>query len=361
MSLINQMLKDLEHRRSQDVEGGGAAIMPGIKQYSVARRRRSPWIIVLSSVSAVLVLVISWLLWDKMSQPEVIAASEEPVSVNQVQEPSIVKTTTVKSEPVVVKTPVTQKSPGNKTSPESAPVVKKVSKPEPVVKKKVVKTINADDAEVDTAPAGTVKKITRSLEPGQQAEVYYKKGHSLLSRGQSIAGEQSLRKALATYPKHIKAREILAGLYIKTGRVVEASELLEQGVIHNPGHSLFAMLQARLFVQQNRLQAAIHVLENNAPDVAANLDYHALMAVAYQKQGLHEKTVNKYQQVLSAKPTAGVWWVGMAISLESLGKQQQAADAYNKARKTGTLTVDLLRYTDSRLALLRDSGYSHSE
>ena len=168
MSLINQMLKDLEHRRSQDVEGGGAAIMPGIKRYSVARRRRSPWIIVLSSVSAVLVLVISWLLWDKMSQPKVIAASEEPVSVSQLQEPAIVKTMTIKSEPVVVKTPVTQKSPSNKTSSESVPVVKKISKPEPVVKKKVVKTINAEDAEVDTAPAGTVKKITRSLEPGQR-------------------------------------------------------------------------------------------------------------------------------------------------------------------------------------------------
>ena len=47
----------------------------------------------------------------------------------------------------------------------------------------------------------------------------------------------------------------------------------------------------------------------------------------------------------------------MAISLESLGQQQQAVDAYIKARKTGTLSVDLLRYTDSRLALLRDSGY----
>lgn len=366
MSLINQMLKDLEHRRSQDVDGA-ASVIPGVKRYSVARRRRSPWVIALSSVSAILLLVISWLLWDRMSPPQQLASKEDKRVVSQIEDAAIIKTGSASVSPgkVVVTKPVVKETVSKENETGSAPVVKKVitaeEKPVPVVQKKMVKTISGDDKQVDTAPAGTVEKVTRTLSAEQQADVYYKKGHALLTRGQAIAGEQALKKALETYPQHIKAREVLAGLYIKSGRVVEAGELLKQALIHNPGHSLFAMLQARLLLQQNRIQAAMDVLQINAPAVTDNLDYHALMAVAYQKQGLHEKTVAKYREILQLKPAAGVWWLGMAISLESLGRQQQAADTYNKARQTGTLSVDLLRYADSRIALLRESGYSLTE
>ena len=58
-----------------------------------------------------------------------------------------------------------------------------------------------------------------------------------------------------------------------------------------------SVMNATIKIIQNRIPAAIHVLENNAPDVATNLDYHALMAVAYQKNGLHEKTVNILKNV----------------------------------------------------------------
>ena len=141
MSLINQMLKDLEHRRSQDLETE-SSIIPGIKRYSVARHHKNtPWVILLASVSLVLIVVISWLLWDKMIQPEQVVSAEDEVILDQVnKESSIVKTTSTKTTAAVVKTTVNNQS-VEKYNAVNEEVIKTESQPSPVVKNKVVKTI----------------------------------------------------------------------------------------------------------------------------------------------------------------------------------------------------------------------------
>ena len=147
------------------------------------------------------------------------------------------------------------------------------------------------------------------------------------------------------------------GLLIKQGRWVETAELMQQGVQANPANRAFIELYARTLMQLNRDQQAITLLRTHAPAVATDPEYFALLAALYQRQQDHLAAANTYSQILKLRPDSGIWWVGLGISLEALGKQQQAQQAYARARQTGTLHGDLARYTDNRLLALDAIDY----
>jgi len=152
-----------------------------------------------------------------------------------------------------------------------------------------------------------------------------------------------------------------AGIYIKAGRYVEASQLLKQGVALNAGHSMFRKLYARVLLEQDALDPAVTMLERSLPKMNQDVDYYALLAALYQRQGRHENAVALYQNMLKQNAMVGIWWIGMGISLEKLGDSQTARQAYKKARASGTLAAQMVQYTDNRLTALNEIGYPDEE
>jgi len=191
----------------------------------------------------------------------------------------------------------------------------------------------------------------------QLTEQSFHQGYEALRKGQVQTGEQFFRKALSSSPGHAKSREMLAGIYIKAGRYVEAAQLLKQGVAINPGHSMFRKLYARVLLEQDALDTAVVVLERSLPNINQDVDYYALLAALYQRQGRHENAVALYRNMLRQNAMVGIWWIGMGISLEKLGDSEAARKAYEKARASGTLAAQMVQYTDNRLAALNEIGY----
>lgn len=440
MSLINQMLRDLEQRRSQDNPADGYPAGT-VHQYSAAKNKFS-LVRVFVVIIVLLIAIVGYLVWDRNNTPSAVSINSESTIPARQVESSVQadsKVVEVVSEPEVDITPpakqlelmpVEEQLQVTRTNNEPAQVVQQQAvaslqvvsvSPDPVpasLKRQTItingegftketrimvkwdkrqKTLPASQAQFVSANqlimsivvgpreniwtvqvfdpvkghsaqldfsvvseqllAGTaVTKTARPLDSKQRGEVLYQEGYQLLSKGHAHAGEQKLLDAIAIYPGHIKAREILAGTYIKSGRVIEAGDLLQEGSELVPEHALFTQLQARLMLEQNQLQQAIELLEKKAPAVNIHPQYHALLAAAYQRNKQHVRAVEQYQAVLKVVPVSGVWWVGMAISLEALGQQAEARQAYQQAKNTGRLTAELLRYTDHRLVALRDSG-----
>ena len=207
MSLINQMLKDLEHRRSQDQ--GSEGVIPGVRRYSVATRQRSPWFVILSIVILGLVLIVNFLLWERYSNTPVIQAAPEVKSVKPTQDTlaeervsRLEKQPVAKKEPVPVVHPVKKIKPTKEVVKEQDPVPVVVNKEQ----KRSIKNNRQSDV-ITTAGSERVKKVSRPLNPKQQSEVLYQKGYGLLAAGRSHEGEQALREALTLIPsisKHAK-------------------------------------------------------------------------------------------------------------------------------------------------------------
>ena len=199
---------------------------------------------------------------------------------------------------------------------------------------------------------GSVQKQSLALNSEQQAEVAYKKGYQLLQENKIYSAEAKLLLSLEHNVKHVKAREVLVGLYLKTGRQVEAEEILNKGLLHLPDYSNFKKLYARLLLDSNQVGRAIKVLLQNKPAISADLNYFALLAASYQRNKNHAAAAKTYVKLLKLKPREGIWWVGMAVSLEALNKNKEALDAYEKARQTGTLNTRISNYSSQRLKQL---------
>lgn len=351
MSLINQVLKDLEQRHASEMAeathnlDGLALASPVIRH---ARNRQWWWLSLVGLLIAASVVSV-W--WRQQSKPR---QSLVPAVANT-QTPIVPKAAAV--APMVS----SQIKPARQHIAQSskAPIVEKphrvATQSANIAHVTVTKTPH-QQAVTEEADGGMEKQMV-PLRSEQKAELAYEAGYDQLQLHNMRRAEQQLRQALVIEPTHVRARELLAGVLIKQGRWIETADLMQQGVQVLPANVVFIKLYARTLMQLNRDPQAIKLLRDHAPPLAQDPDYFALLAALYQRQQDHLAAANTYSQILKLRPDTGIWWVGLGISLEALGKQQQAQQAYARARQTGTLRGDLARYTDNRLLALDAINY----
>jgi len=337
MSLINQMLKDLEKRRSRDLETS-SSLNQNITWESGPNNKSFNWLgfsIVITLTA--LLMVIAYLLWDRNKQDVVASLTEEK------------KSAFVKGKEEIKKTVIKKHAP------------KKRVKKEIVTQKPLESIADSSDSvdveELDDSPTLKLTKTHRPLNSKQLAEIEYTKGYKFLQKGQMHQGKESLRKALSLYIPHIKAREMLAGIYIKSGRFINAAELLSEGVKVVPEYPLFAQLYARVLLEQKNPQLAIKILEQGSARINVEPDYFALLAATYQRVKEHKKAIDLYLQLVKVRSSESVWWLGLGISLEKSGKNKEALEAYQRAQQTGNLKAGLVKFTNNRVSALQEIGF----
>jgi MSHA biogenesis protein MshN len=106
-------------------------------------------------------------------------------------------------------------------------------------------------------------------------------------------------------------------------------------------------------MQQQRSGEAVELLQRDPlPAVAADLEYHALYAAALQEQKRFEEAGQLYRQLVNLRPQQAVWWMGLAISMDQAGSNEQARGAYEQAIALPGLRSDLHDYIRGRLQIL---------
>ncbi|VAX01645.1 hypothetical protein MNBD_GAMMA22-2053 [hydrothermal vent metagenome] len=342
MSVINQMLNDLEARRAQVTHSDKFVLyeLNIISKFSsFSRFERIVYFILFVVIIMTVGVVIS----------KSIAQETDQASGSLLTNDANIKS---KTKQLLLQY---DDSTSNVTSKQI--VVTKEFKKTKIKRKKIkanLTSVASVNSKPDSSVEGVVYKRHRKLTAQQQAEKNYQSAYKYLLEKNQIKAQDELRNTLMLMPRHIKARELLAGIYIKNGRVVEARTLLQYGMRILPSHFIFAKLYARILMEQNDNVTAISVLLRNPPSLQSDLDYHALLAALYQKNTQHREAATLYGQLLKLRKNHGVWWLGLAISLEALGNESQAKLAYEKAKNSGNLTKGLYQYTNQRVTALED-------
>ena len=355
MSLINQVLKDLEQRHASEMAVAtdnldGLALAPPLVPSPA--KQKVWWLAFLAALVIAAVAGAFWWWQQHQTQRQAVVVPPAKPMTTQIQEKPVtaVPAATVQSPPAPHR--VATVSPSKPLTRQAHHTVRP---PTVVTHPRVHKQLHIE--KIKQADAGAMEKQMVPLRKEQKAEIAYQAAYDQIQLHNTRRAEQQLRQALAMDPRHARARELLAGLLIKQGRWVETAELMQQGVQVLPANLVFLKLYARTLMQMNRDHQAIELLRSHAPTVAQDPDYFALLAALYQRQQNHLAAANTYSQILKLRPDSGIWWVGLGISLEALGKKQQAQQAYARARKTGSLRGDLARYTDNRLLALDAANY----
>ena len=241
-------------------------------------------------------------------------------------------------------------------APPASVAAVKPSKPRPDVapatKRAAPVAVAPQDNAASIVANGSMEKKAIPLTPEQTAENSYRAAAQQLQQRQLIEAEAGLKSTLAANPRHVPARELLAGLLLERGRMDAARQVLEQGLASVPGQSGFVTLLARIHVEQGAQDTAVTLLEQQRTLAKSDAETLALLATLYQRSSRHPQAIAAYKDALTLKPQEGKWWVGLGISQEAMQNWAEARFAYERTRDTN-IDPRLARYAEQRLAIVR--------
>lgn len=364
MSLINEMLRDLEARRAGEL--ARPDLQREIRPLSGgAASRRSPigrWLIVLLLLAAGGAAAWRYVeipeVWPWAAPPPKVAVVAPPPPV-VAPEPSpaamsealrmaealenppaeVVAASAPESEnnrveaekPSTATTATTTATKGNATT---VPAKAEVAKPK------------VSEA---TAPSGSVEKTSVQPPLRERSDGEYRKAVSLLAAGQSAPAVDALRAAVKIDGAYAAPRQLLFKVLLESHRGDEGIQVLYEGLELQPHQIGWAMSLARLLVDRGDLAGAERILAKHRPAATGSAEYAGFHGHLLLRLGRAHDAVEAYQQATRLTAADGRWWFGLGQSLEADGKAAEGRDAFRRALASGNLNGDLAALAEQKL------------
>ena len=202
-------------------------------------------------------------------------------------------------------------------------------------------------------PPAAEPRLLKSVSPQQMSENLYRQGVALAEQGKVGEARDALKKSLEQDSRNASARQLLARSLVESNNIAEASELLREGIRLSPEQTGFSMNLARLQMESANTSAAMATLERGLTFAADDPAYQAFYAVLLQRSERHDEAVKHYLNALRSDPSMPNWLIGIGISLQSLGKDTDSMEAFQRARDTGRLPPSLLSFVEQRISQLK--------
>lgn len=358
MSLVNQMLQDLDKRRA-DPDAGE---MPEGVRVTHTTPVRQPWRRWLPGLLVLLVILIALGFYGGRSSSPASLPQVEPLAAAAPVDtpapalpaiPSVAQTATPEESADALPSAVGQdqrvesKAVPEKAKPkETPPIASRTAAP--TAEKVRPGNENRGNSAVDRVKTGISTAPEES--EAQLAERLYLSARESHLQGRLSVSQEKLSQALATYPAHRGARNLRVQQLLDAGQATQATELLAEGLRLLPAEIPWLKVLARLRLEGGQLAEASTLLER-LPELARDADVRVLAgAIAYRQQD-YPAAANHYRAALAQRPNVGRDWVALALVLEAQGHQPEAREAFRRALLTGNLDPRLQALAESRLQL----------
>lgn len=222
-------------------------------------------------------------------------------------------------------------NPANNSEPEKAPALKQTL------------------SRLSTKLSGDTSASGKEIRPDQKSGNYYRQGLSNLQQGRVSEAQANLVQALEANPANQEARQTLAGLLIDNKRNDEAKAVLTAGLEITPEQSHFRMALARLQVESGDRTVALSTLEQGLPYAKTNADYQSFIATLLQRADRHDEAITHYMTALSLNSNTTSTLIGLGISLQAVGKLENAKETFMRAQSSTALTPELSAFVEQRL------------
>lgn len=337
MSLINEMLRDLEVRRAGEL--GRPDLQREIRPLP-ERRRPSAWRLPLLLGALSLAIGSAALAWWRVDTW--LAGKDVFPAPMLVQAPPAVMPSAVPiPEPQAVVGEVSRLAMILENPPRDAPPAPSRSI-EPALSPK------PRAAEAPSTP-GSIEKTVVLGTPREKAEAEYRRAQGLLAAGQAGGAHDALQGALRQDAAYIPARQMLLRILLESRRIDDAMAVLQEGLDLQPAQIGWALSLSRLLVERGDAGGAERVLARSAPYAAGNAEYAGFHGHLLNRTGQFRLAVEQYQTACRLAPADGRWWFGLGQALEGDGHASEAREAFRRALATGNLNADLAVLAEQKI------------
>ncbi len=366
MSLVNEMLNDLDDRRKkQPAEAVDVSWLATGPSANAPEKKVQLWLLPAIVVVAAFIFVFWQYVRNDLAvvaqetsveKAEVITA-EKPIITPVPEQPKVVAS---EKQPVVVVQPVV-------TAQTEQPVKPESEKPEPEKQEQVTNKAAvvqaAPDVEKTVAKATTVSKpaakVTTSavkkplpLTPAQQDQRVFLSAQSLIRKAKYAEAEAELNALLDREPRAIKSAELLASLLLSLQRYAAVDSLYQRLASQKIGSYDLQAIVARSYLMAGRAAQAVSLLSASEPSLADHPAYYEILALAAQRDRQYALSAQTYQRLLRTNANRGDWWMGLAIGLDQQQQYASASNAYRRALQLAGLSDTLRAYAEQRLTAL---------
>jgi len=361
VSVINQMLKDLEQRAPVQ---GHAPIQ------AVAPKKASTLKIVLLSALVLLGLnalgFYIWSLQARVTQSELTL--QKTVNTENVEQ-------VLTSEPIKVKKPFNQEvnqkvnqaqqqniavsnndkqnslQQLNNDFTPSVQLTKKEQSFDPVVNDISVRqrsTIAPSTIEKSTTSKMSVSR--RQLTSTELVEQKLARAEKSVNINEITKAEQLFEEILIINPDHKEARKKLAALWFGRKSYQQAVNLLSQGIVLDKQDSELRLMKTRIHLKQGQQEAAYNTLKPLAS--FEQEEYQVMLANIAQKIEQYPSAISAYKVLIKMQPYSGRWHLGLAIVYDKNSQFTLAVNEYALALTKADLSVSSAKFAQQRMQAL---------
>ena len=330
MSVINQMLRDLDHQaalagcpsRTSGALGDLTFGTQLVRPPAVAPRLLWPrwrWVGILSAL-----VIAAWGgVWLQEKQSGTLTSLGSVNTVNTVNtvhlpsplpQPQPAVAAPVLAPPVLAAGPAPVPPPLLLVSPmpQRVPVAPKVAQIKPV-------------AAAEASPPPTVEQRPQSLETPQTEQAVLAQAQSMWRSGMQVAAVELLNQAVAAAEREQPGWSAL----MQSDRLASLVREL-----------------ARMQLSLGQASLTMDLLVRLAPALSGYPDIWAIRGNVAQRLGQHQASVDAYAMALKIRPDEPRWLLGSAVSLATLGQLKEAADKAEKARDQGPVSPQVIAYLE---------------
>jgi MSHA biogenesis protein MshN len=380
MSVINQMLKDLDERQSEHQQGQTNQIL--------MKKPSTPWKIITFIVIIVIALNIAGIfIWQLYSENKTLKTINESSYDQNQQAQQLVKglenklltskseknimsnDDIVLSEVDIIENTTREKVTQNlKADQESLKLLPSMNKAETTIHlnedsihKPIANSIDKTKSENNLVVNHSAENITsiketfkptlsisrKQLTATELTQQKIDQAEQALAENKLSKAEKLFEDVLLMTPEHKTARKQLAALWFGRQSYQPAINVLSQGVQLYPDDSEFRLMKARIYLNQGQTVAAVNTLKD-LPYVE-NVEYQALLASHAQQISQFDVATTAYNLLTSIEPNAGRWWLGLAVAYDSNSEFDQAIKAYGQAIDKSDLSENARQFARQRV------------
>lgn len=391
MSLVNDMLRDLDQRRQEPAHAkvGTERLVPVSAAGRKSSVRRSFIGFVLTIAITLGLILGGYYFWQSMgtepivpiaTQPVVVPAptvdagpSAEQIELQQIaqrmQELEAQNRALVEAQSAIaaqamdvqtqlqeeiaqpaltVNSPI-QSAEAVTAVPSGAQNQASVSAPQPVPNSQPAPNVEIQST-TEAPVSSSVIRSPRSPSFIERDQMQVQDAMRLAGNNQIPQAMQQLLEFVANNPNAHNSREAMVKLALQQGDTLGAEQLLQTGLSLDANRPGYLKLKARMLLSDGQAAEAMGLLSARVPSIQSDIEYHDILATTYLSSQNYERAAQSFQALVNQNRNEGRWWYGLASAWDSLGRTRDAQLAYEQAIKLPNLSSALRLRSQQRLA-----------